>query len=130
MGDADPRGARGSEVGSTERTLFLCGDVMTGRGVDQILPHPGSPRLYEPYATSALDYVSLTERAHGEIPRPVDFAYVWGEALAVLDRVRPDARILNLETSVTRSDDAEPKGINYRMHPANLPVMNAARIGC
>ena len=20
-------------------TLFLCGDVMTGRGVDQILPH-------------------------------------------------------------------------------------------
>lgn len=25
-------------------TLFLCGDVMTGRGIDQILPHPGEPR--------------------------------------------------------------------------------------
>jgi poly-gamma-glutamate capsule biosynthesis protein CapA/YwtB (metallophosphatase superfamily) len=25
-------------------TLFLCGDVMLGRGVDQILPHPGDPR--------------------------------------------------------------------------------------
>ena len=25
----------------TEITLFLCGDVMTGRGVDQVLPHPG-----------------------------------------------------------------------------------------
>lgn len=24
-------------------TLFLCGDVMTGRGIDQILPHAGMP---------------------------------------------------------------------------------------
>ncbi|HEY8157335.1 MAG TPA: hypothetical protein VIF10_01405 [Methylobacter sp.] len=23
--------------------LFLCGDVMTGRGIDQVLPHPGNP---------------------------------------------------------------------------------------
>jgi poly-gamma-glutamate synthesis protein (capsule biosynthesis protein) len=30
-------------------TLFLCGDVMTGRGVDQILPHPSKPELHEPY---------------------------------------------------------------------------------
>lgn len=29
-------------------TLFLCGDVMTGRGIDQIQPFPGDPRLYEP----------------------------------------------------------------------------------
>jgi hypothetical protein len=28
-------------------TLFLCGDVMPGRGIDQILPHPGDPRLHE-----------------------------------------------------------------------------------
>ncbi|MGD8592237.1 MAG: poly-gamma-glutamate biosynthesis protein, partial [Gammaproteobacteria bacterium] len=21
-------------------TLFLCGDVMTGRGIDQVMPHP------------------------------------------------------------------------------------------
>jgi len=25
--------------------LFACGDVMTGRGVGQILPHPGDPPL-------------------------------------------------------------------------------------
>ena len=37
-------------------TLFLCGDVMTGRGVDQILEHPGDPRLYESWAGSALEY--------------------------------------------------------------------------
>lgn len=38
-------------------TLFVCGDVMTGRGIDQMLPHPSLPQLREPYVTSALDYV-------------------------------------------------------------------------
>jgi poly-gamma-glutamate synthesis protein (capsule biosynthesis protein) len=111
-------------------TLFLCGDVMTGRGIDQILPHPSPPRLNEPYMTSALDYVALAERANGAIPRPVDYAYVWGEALEALDEVRPDARIINLETSITTSEEAVPKGINYRMHPGNVPVLEAAAIDC
>jgi poly-gamma-glutamate capsule biosynthesis protein CapA/YwtB (metallophosphatase superfamily) len=33
-------------------TLFLCGDVMLGRGIDQILPRPGDPRLHARYAAS------------------------------------------------------------------------------
>jgi len=28
------------------KLLFL-GDVMTGRGIDQVLPYPCEPRLYE-----------------------------------------------------------------------------------
>ncbi len=40
--------------GSGLVTLFLCGDVMTGRGIDQVLPHPGNPRICEPYMASAL----------------------------------------------------------------------------
>ena len=112
-------------------TLFLCGDVMTGRGVDQVLPHPGDPRIHEPHARSAGMYVELAERAHGPIPRPVDFAYVWGDALEELARVRPGARIVNLETSITRSDDYwRGKGINYRMHPDNVPCLTAAHIDC
>lgn len=112
-------------------TLFLCGDVMTGRGIDQILPHPGEPQLFEPYMRSALGYVELAERASGPIARPVDFAYVWGDALAVLERVRPDARIVNLETAVTAAGDAWPgKHIHYRMHPGNLPCLTAAKIDC
>lgn len=103
---------------------------MTGRGVDQILPHPGSPAIHEGWLTNANDYVRLAERANGVVVRPVDFAYIWGDALAVLDRVQPDRRIINLETSVTTSDDWEPKGINYRMHPANVPCLTAARIDC
>jgi poly-gamma-glutamate capsule biosynthesis protein CapA/YwtB (metallophosphatase superfamily) len=111
-------------------TLFLCGDFMTGRAIDQILPHPGSPDLHERYMVSALDYLELAEQANGPIPRPVDYAYIWGDALAELERAAPDARIINLETSVTRSDAWLPKGINYRMHPENLPCITAAGIDC
>jgi len=112
-------------------TLFLCGDVMTGRGIDQVLPHPSRPHLYEPYMRSALGYVEIAEQANGPIPKPVDFGYVWGDALAELERVKPDARIINLETAVTASEDAWPgKGIHYRMHPANVPTLTAAKIDC
>jgi poly-gamma-glutamate synthesis protein (capsule biosynthesis protein) len=110
--------------------LFLCGDVMLGRGVDQVMPHPSSPRIFEPYVKSALDYVELAETANGPIPRPVDFAYVWGDALAELERVQPDVRIINLETSVTLSEHCEPKGINYKMNPKNAPCITAAKIDC
>lgn len=111
-------------------TLFLCGDVMTGRGIDQVLPHPGDPRLYEAYTDSALDYVALAERANGPIPRPVDFAYIWGDALNELNRVGPDLRIINLETAVTRAVEPLPKGINYKMNPDNVPCLTAAAIDC
>ena len=110
--------------------VFLCGDVMLGRGIDQILPHPGDPRLHEGYTDTALDYVGLAEKANGPIERPADFAYVWGDALAMFDKVRPDVRIINLETAVTRSPDFIPKGINYRMNPENIPVLTAAGIDC
>ena len=112
-------------------TLFLCGDVMTGRGIDQVLPHPSDPRIHEDYTKSARRYVELAERVNGPIPAPVDVPYVWGDALAELARVQPDVRIINLETSVTRSDDYwRGKGINYRMHPGNVPCLTAARIDC
>jgi poly-gamma-glutamate capsule biosynthesis protein CapA/YwtB (metallophosphatase superfamily) len=38
-------------------TVFLCGDVMTGRGIDQILPHPSDPAIYEPSMKSAKGHV-------------------------------------------------------------------------
>ena len=42
--------------------LFLCGDVMTGRGIDQVLPHPNDPTLHEPYIGDARSYLKLAER--------------------------------------------------------------------
>ena len=112
-------------------TLFLCGDVMTGRGIDQILERPSKPHLHEQYVRSALDYVGIAERASGPIDRLAKPDYVWGDALTELERVRPGARIINLETAVTTSEDAWPgKGIHYRMHPANASCLTAARIDC
>ena len=109
-------------------TLFLGGDVMLGRGVDQVLPHPGDPALWEPAIRDARRYVELAERVNGPIPRPVPFTWPWGDALETLDRFQPDLRLVNLETSVTRSDDRDPaKGIHYRMSPGNLPALTAAR---
>lgn len=107
--------------------LFLCGDVMTGRGIDQALPHPAPPHLYESYADSAQRYVELAEEANGPIARPLGFADIWGAASAPMRAC--DARIINLETAITLSEDHAPKGINYRMSPANAPCL-AGIDGC
>lgn len=111
-------------------TLMLTGDVMTGRGIDQVLPNPGDPRLHEPDVTSAAEYVALAETANGPIPKPVGFAYVWGDVLAELEHRRPDARIINLETAVTKIAQPAPKTVNYRMNPENFPVITAAGVNC
>jgi len=110
--------------------LFLAGDVMLGRGIDQVLPHPGDPRIFEPLIVSADGYVALAESAHGPIPKPVDFSYVWGDALAALRQAQPDARIVNLETSVTKSTRYARKEIHYKMNPENAGCLTAAGINC
>ena len=102
---------------------------MTGRGVDQILPHPSGQQIFEPYVRNAREYVELAESRNGPVQRPVTPSYIWGDALAEMERVRPDARIVNLETSITQSDDHwKGKGINYRMHPENVACITAAHI--
>jgi poly-gamma-glutamate capsule biosynthesis protein CapA/YwtB (metallophosphatase superfamily) len=109
-------------------TVLLGGDVMLGRGVDQILPHPGEPALREPYVRDARRYVELAEDANGPIPRPVDWNWPWGEVLAILDDVSPDVRLINLETTITAGAEfADRKAIHYRMHPGNLPALTALR---
>jgi poly-gamma-glutamate capsule biosynthesis protein CapA/YwtB (metallophosphatase superfamily) len=109
--------------------MFMCGDIMTGRGIDQVLPYPSDPVLYEPYIKDARQYVDIAEKMSGPIPRRVDFSYIWGDAAGELDRSAPDLRLINLETSVTESDEYwKSKGINYRMHPKNAPCLTAAKI--
>ena len=123
--------AAGPSSASGLITLFLCGDVMTGRGIDQVLPRPSDPRLYESYVTNATRYVELAQTVNGPFPQRVDFSYPWGDALEELERVMPDVRIINLETAITESDDYwKRKGINYRMHPENVLCLKAAKIDC
>ena len=110
--------------------VCLSGDVMIGRGIDQIMPHPCDPRIHEPFMSSAIDYLHLAEQANGPIARPVNLEYVWGAALEELRRTRPDAYIINLEVSITCSDTYLAKGINYRMSPENAGCLPAAGVDC
>src|SRR5262249_35082272 len=112
-------------------TIFLCGDVMIGRGIDQILPHPGDPTLHESSVRDARTYVRLAQEKNGRIPAPAGLEYIWGDALERLRSVGPDVRPINLETSVTTSGDHwEGKPVLYRVHPANARCLASARIDC
>src|SRR5438552_1899764 len=109
--------------------LFLCGDVMTGRGIDQALPHPVNPVLHEPYVRDAREYVHLAEKAHAPIPRPLSFNYIWGDALQEFEWSQVDLRIANLETAITSIETPwTGKAIHYRMHPQNIGCLSAAHI--
>lgn len=110
-------------------SIFLCGDVMLGRGIDQILPHPGDPKIYEPYMKSAKGYVDIAEDKNGEIDKPVDYSYVWGDALKEFDNKKPDLKLINLETSITSSRDYwKHKEIHYKLNPQNIDVIKNAGI--
>jgi len=108
--------------------IFLTGDVMTGRAIDQLLPHPGDPTLRESFVTDARSYIALAEKTNGPIPAPIDFAWPWGEALEIVDQFAPDVRVLNLETSITAGSEFAPgKAVHYRMHPDNIGCLAAIR---
>jgi poly-gamma-glutamate capsule biosynthesis protein CapA/YwtB (metallophosphatase superfamily) len=108
--------------------IFLTGDVMTGRAIDQLLPHPGDPTLRESVVSDARTYISLAEQTNGPIPAPIDFAWPWGEALEIVDQFAPDVRLLNLETSITTGGEfARGKVVHYRMHPDNIGCLTAIR---
>jgi len=108
-------------------TIFFAGDVMTGRGIDQILPYPSKPGIHESYVKSAQGYVELMEKHSGAINKPAEYSYVWGDALDIFTKIKPDLKIVNLETSITTSEDYwKGKGINYRMSPANIEVLKTA----
>jgi poly-gamma-glutamate capsule biosynthesis protein CapA/YwtB (metallophosphatase superfamily) len=108
--------------------IFLTGDVMTGRAIDQLLPHPGDPTLRESVVSDARTYIRLAEQTNGPIPAPIDFAWPWGEALAIVERFAPDIRLINLETSITAGGEFAPgKAVHYRMHPDNVGCLTAIR---
>ena len=116
---------------SPSAMVMLTGDVMTGRGVDQVLGHPSKPLLHEPYIHDARDYVRMAETINGHVPAPVPSNYIWGDLLPEIARHGPDVRIVNLETAITTSNTAWPgKTLHYRMHPDNVDCLTSARIDC
>ena len=109
--------------------LLLGGDLMLGRGIDQLMPQHCDPALTEPVAHSALHYVALAERRSGTIQAPFAAATPWGEALAWMEHFGAERRIVNLETAITTAPHPWPgKAVHYRMHPANVASLQAAAI--
>jgi len=127
---AAPAAARADATPHPRRVrLFLAGDVMTGRGLDQALATSVDPELREPWIRDARRYLELAQEVSGPFATPLSAETPWGDALGELGRARPHARIVNLETSVTTSGAFWPdKGIHYRMHPANVEVLRAAEL--
>lgn len=110
---------------------MLCGDVMLGRGIDQVLPHPGDPALPQSSrkGRDARLYVALAELRNGPLPRRRGADYVWGDGPGLFDALRPDLRLVNLETAVTARGTPWPgKKVHYRLHPKNIAVLRSAGI--
>ena len=102
---------------------------MTGRGIDQILPHRGDPELRESVVTDARTYVTLAERVNGKVPAPTELEWPWGEALGLLDEFAPDVRLINLETAITAGGEfMRGKAVHYRMHPGNIGCLSTIRL--
>jgi poly-gamma-glutamate synthesis protein (capsule biosynthesis protein) len=80
---------------------------------------------------SSVDYVKLAERASGLIRRPAEFSYIWGDALEIFRTEQPQAKVINLETTITRSDTHwRSKDVHYKMSPENIGCLTSAGIDC
>jgi len=80
---------------------------------------------------SSVDYVKLAERASGLISRPAEFSYIWGDALEIFRTEQPQAKVINLETTITRSDTHwRSKDVHYKMSPENIGCLTSAGIDC
>ncbi|CAL6332490.1 unnamed protein product [Bathycoccus prasinos] len=98
---------------------------MPGRGVDAVMPSPCAREIREGFCKDAFDYARLAEqkqkRRFADTKKKVSARDVLGEVAKVIERFEPHARMLNLETSVTKKSSFYPhKGINYRASEENM----------
>ena len=100
-------------------SINFLGDVMLGRLIDQLF----KTSVHEPHEASIIQsFVKKHSHLHDYGP-----SSPWGTTLPLLKA--SDLNIINLETSVTTNDKKWPdKVFNYRMHPANISALPAARI--
>ncbi|PLB42143.1 CapA family protein [Aspergillus candidus] len=103
------------------KILTLTGDVMLGRLIDQLLPHPvpNAP----PSERNLIPHLRL-QHAHLKNYTP---SSPWGTALPLLLH-ESDLTLINLETAVTNTSSPWPnKVFNYRASPENAcAVLRAA----
>ncbi|OFY87736.1 MAG: hypothetical protein A3F72_02525 [Bacteroidetes bacterium RIFCSPLOWO2_12_FULL_35_15] len=80
---------------SNNITIGLCGDVMIGRSLDEIISQKG-------------------------------YKYPWGNTLSLFEKT--DLNIINLETTLTKSDKKTCKVFNFKAQPDKIQTLSEARI--
>ena len=101
-------------------TLNFMGDTMLGRLIDQMF----ATHVHEP-EEAAIAQAFLKTRLGGN--KHFSPETPWGNTLPLLHSA--DLNLLNLETSVTTHSEKWPgKVFNYRMHPANIEALKAAKV--
>lgn len=108
--------------------LFLCGDVMLGRAIDQLFKYKNDPTLYESFVKSALYYLPPTMKKYSNPNTYVNYDYIWNSLLSNKFYTNSDLRIINLETSITTSKTPQNKQVLYKMHPKNIVTLKIAKI--
>lgn len=82
-------------MNSSNITIGLCGDVMIGRSLDEIISQKG-------------------------------YKYPWGNALSLFEKI--DLNIINLETTLTKSDKKTSKVFNFKAQPDKIQTLSEACI--
>ena len=95
--------------------VFLCGDVMTGRGVDQALPHPGGTMIVPWYQKVWLRQDSAIALPWWYLPAGDQVWFRWAERDFGQGLVHIDERITiwvvgSSGTSIARAGWADPTG--------------------
>ena len=84
--------------------LFVGGSLILGRGIDQILLNPGSPKMEWLPRNSSLLYIEESVKLHGEFPNATETAspdYLWEYISKEFREQAPMVKIANLESSIS-----------------------------
>ena len=69
---------------------------------------------------------TMLGRLVNEVIKEKGYNYPWGNVLPQLKKA--DLRIINLETTLTSSEEKEPKVFNFKSNPEHVKVLQAAQI--
>jgi poly-gamma-glutamate capsule biosynthesis protein CapA/YwtB (metallophosphatase superfamily) len=107
--------------------IALAGDAMLGRLLDQTLPYPLKDASEMVHGAAIRRRLGLPHPPYTAEQEQALFKRPWGDTLFLLGAA--DLRVVNLETSITTSNDKYPgKAFNFRLHPRNAAVVTAAGI--
>ena len=102
--------------------LSFAGDLMLGRGVDQVLKFPTDSRLYENAVKNSKEYVLLIQSELKRQNKVYELLF-WSPIMNDFHKFQSHLFFINLETAITHSLTPYPKGINYKLSPDTVYIL-------